>query len=416
MILKLTKRFKKIVFYLYLTLNITGRSFKAMRISRLKLINWKNFKKAEIDFQYRVFIAGPNASGKSNLLDAIRFLRDIVRQGGSLQEAVEIRDGVSKIRCVAARKNSDIIIGIEVNNNEDLPEWKYELTFNQTGGGFADLRAVVKGEYLKNLITGEVLIDRPNGKNESEYQLGFTFIEQASINEKFKNFIEFINDISYLHLIPQLVRDPKSFLKTTKGEDYYGRDFLERVQTMNKKTSEAYINRIAKALKYALPNLEKLEFSQDEMGVPHFEATFKQWRSQGVKQQEKHFSDGTLRFIGLFWALQDGTRPILLEEPELSLHSAIITRLPDVIYQLQKKKSGKRQVIVTTHSHEILNNSGISAEEVLLISTDGEEGSKIISSAALPEIKAYLQAGNTIGDLVISRTAPKNINQLTLFN
>jgi hypothetical protein len=52
---------------------------------------------------------------------------------------------------------------------------------------------------------------------------------------------------------------------------------------------------------------------------------------------------------------------------------------------------------------------------VLLISTDGEEGSRIIESASLPEVKAYLQAGNTLGDLIISRTAPKNINQLTLF-
>lgn len=386
-----------------------------MRISRLKLINWKNFKKTEVNLQYRVFIAGPNASGKSNLLDALRFLRDLVRQGGGLQEAIfSLRDGVSKIRCVAARKNSDITIGITINNEEDKPEWEYELTFNQTGGGIADLRAVVKREFLKNRITNKIHIDRPNGKEESEYQLEFTFIEQASLNEKFKAFVEFIGDISYLHLIPQLVRDPKSFLKTSKGEDYYGRDFMERVQFMNKKTSSAYINRIKKALGHALPNLEDLQFLPDDMGVPHFEATFKQWRAQGVKHQEKHFSDGTLRLIGLLWALQDGTKPILLEEPELSLHSAIIMRLPDIIYQLQKKKSGKRQVIITTHSHEILNNKSISAEEVLLISTDGEEGSIITEAAALPEVRAYLQTGNSIGDLVISRTAPKNISQLSL--
>jgi len=244
----------------------------------------------------------------------------------------------------------------------------------------------------------------------------FTYIEQATVNEDFKNFIGFLNEISYLHLIPQLVRDPKSFLKTSKGEDYYGRDFMERILAMNKHTRDAYRNRVERALRYALPNLEKLEFKPDEMGIPHFEATFKQWRGKGVKHQEKHFSDGTLRFIGLFWALQDGTKPILLEEPELSLHSAIIQRLADVIYKLQKKKSGRRQVIVTTHSHEILNNQGISAEEVLLITTEGEEGSKIISSASLPEVKAYLKTGNTIGDFVISRTAPKNIHQLTLYD
>lgn len=387
-----------------------------MRISRIKLVNWKNFKEADVELSYRTFIVGPNASGKSNFLDAIRFLRDIIRQGGSLQEAVSIRDGVSKIRCVAARSNPDITIGVEITNNDDKPEWQYELTFNQTGGGIADLRAVVKKEFLKNLITEKTLIDRPNGKKESDYLLEFTYIEQATKNEEFKSFISFLNEISYLHLIPQLVRDPKSFLKTSKGEDYYGRDFLERILTLNKHTRSAYLKRIEKSLKYALPNLEKLGFEPDDMGVPHFEATFKQWRGKGVKHQEKHFSDGTLRFIGLFWALQDGTKPILLEEPELSLHSAIIVRLADVIWKLQKKKMGRRQVIVTTHSHELLNNTGISAEEVLLVMAEGEEGSKIISSASLPEIKAYLQSGNTIGDVVLSRTAPKNIGQLTLFD
>lgn len=386
-----------------------------MRISRIKLVNWKNFKDATVALKHRVFIVGPNASGKSNFLDAIRFLRDIVRQGGSLQEAVRIRDGVSKIRCVAARRNSDITVGIEITNTDDKPEWYYELTFNQTGGGIAELRAVVKKEILINLLKKKTLIDRPNGKKESEYQLEFSFIEQANINEEFKTFIDFLNEISYLHIIPQLIRDPQSFLRTNKGEDFYGRDFLERIQTINKITQKAYLRRIEDALKTALPNLEKLEFGSDDMGVPHFEATFKQWRGQGVKHQEKHFSDGTLRFIGLFWALQDGAKPILLEEPELSLHSSIIMRLADVIYKLQKKKSNRRQVIVTTHSHEILNNTGISAEEVLLISTDGEEGSNIVSSVSLPEVKAYLQSGNTIGDFVISRTAPKNIHQLTLF-
>lgn len=388
-----------------------------MRISKLKLTNWKNFKQVEVNLEYRVFIAGPNASGKSNLLDAIRFLRDLVRQGGGLQESVfALRDGVSKIRCVAARKNSDITVGITVNNALDIPEWEYELTFNQTGGGIADLRALVKKEYLKNIVTAEVHINRPNRENESEYQSGFTYIEQAAKNEPFKEFIEFLSEISYLHLIPQLIRDPKSFLKTSKGEDYFGRDFFERVQVLNRNTSTAYITRIKKALKYALPNLEDLKFAPDESGVPHFEATFKQWRGQGVKHKEQHFSDGTLRLIGLLWALQDGTKPILLEEPELSLHSAIIIQLPDIIFQLQKKKSGKRQVLLTTHSYEILNNKGISAEEVLLITTDGEEGSSVTESVKLKEVKAYLQSGNPIGDLIVSRTTPKNIHQLSLFD
>jgi len=402
------REIQKKVLYLHAQNNVE------MRISKLTLINWKNFKKINIELPYRLFIVGPNASGKSNLLDAIRFLRDIVKQGGGIQEAVALRGGLAKIRCVAARSNTDITIGVVVNNEDNRPEWDYQLTFNQVGGGIADLRVIVKGEFLKNLLTNEIHINRNIKAEESEYRRGFTHIEQASQNEKFKSFVDFLGDISYLHLIPQLVRDPKSFLKTSKGEDYYGRDFLEKVQKINKRISGSYIKRIEQALKYAVPNLDKLTFRQDEMGIPHFEAIFKQWRGQGVKYQEHDFSDGTLRLIGLLWALQDGTKPILLEEPELSLHSSIIMQLPDIIYRLQKKKTGKRQVVITTHSHEILNNNGIAAEEILLISTDGEEGSRVVAASSLPDVKSYLQYGTPVGNLLVAHSTPKDVNQLSL--
>ncbi len=69
-----------------------------MLISRIKLTNWKNFTSIDVSLAERAFIVGPNASGKSNLLDVIRFIRDIARDGGGLQEAVRQRGGLSKIR------------------------------------------------------------------------------------------------------------------------------------------------------------------------------------------------------------------------------------------------------------------------------------------------------------------------------
>ena len=56
-----------------------------MIIQRLILKNWKNFQKADFQLTDRIFVVGANASGKSNLLDVFRFLRDLVKQGGGLQ-------------------------------------------------------------------------------------------------------------------------------------------------------------------------------------------------------------------------------------------------------------------------------------------------------------------------------------------
>lgn len=51
-------------------------------ISRIVLKNWRNFRSIDIRLTERVFIVGPNAAGKPNLLDAVRFLRDIAKPGG----------------------------------------------------------------------------------------------------------------------------------------------------------------------------------------------------------------------------------------------------------------------------------------------------------------------------------------------
>ena len=53
-----------------------------MKIRKLSLKNWKNFATVEVEIPDRLFLVGPNASGKSNFLDAFRFLRDLASSGG----------------------------------------------------------------------------------------------------------------------------------------------------------------------------------------------------------------------------------------------------------------------------------------------------------------------------------------------
>ena len=76
---------------------------QSLRFTRLHLENWRNFTRLDVDLQRRVFLVGPNAAGKSNLLDVFRFLHDLVSVGGGFREAVEVRrGGVSSIRSLAA--------------------------------------------------------------------------------------------------------------------------------------------------------------------------------------------------------------------------------------------------------------------------------------------------------------------------
>src|SRR5919109_374677 len=83
--------------------------------SNLRLRNWKNFAACDVELANRVFVVGPNASGKSNFLDVFRFLRDLASPGGGFQEAVRRRGGVSTIRSLAARRYPDIEVSVVMN-------------------------------------------------------------------------------------------------------------------------------------------------------------------------------------------------------------------------------------------------------------------------------------------------------------
>jgi len=91
-----------------------------MRLTALRLENWRNFRRAEVPLARRVFLVGPNASGKSNLLDAIRFLRDVADPRGGFQEAVDRRRGVSQVRCLHGRQHSDVVIDVTMDMNMDM--------------------------------------------------------------------------------------------------------------------------------------------------------------------------------------------------------------------------------------------------------------------------------------------------------
>lgn len=383
-----------------------------MIISRIKLTNWKNFQNVDVELKNRVFVVGANASGKSNFLDVFRFMRDVVKQAGGLQFAVDQRGGVSKIRCLAARKIS--YVGIEIflsPNDSDDVLWKYYLSFKHSGGGIFAKQASIVEERVED-GTGKTLFNRKeNNRNEDTETLKFTLLEQPNSNKEFRDIYHFFQEVQYLHIVPQLIRDSESYMIAMNKEDFYGRNLLEKIDKTNKATRASYLKRINDVLKLAVPQLSNIDFVKDTSGIPHLEAVYEHWRSKGAKQQESQFSDGTLRLIGFMWALLDGQETILLEEPELYLHSAIVKQLPEFIYKLQRRKGRVRQVIISTHSYDILSNEGIGGEETIVL-LPTKEGTEIKRAMDIEDVKRYLDVGLSIADSVIPKVAPSNIQHI----
>jgi predicted ATPase len=376
-----------------------------LRISRLELRNWRNFRQAELDLEPRTFLVGPNASGKSNLLDAVRFLHDLVAVGGGFEDAVDGRGGVSSLRCLAARAKPDIEINMHLGGEVGRPIWRYELSFGQT----AQRKPALKRERV---YRGERrILDRPNAQDKADSaRLSQTFLEQVNANREFRAIADFLRTVRYRHIVPQLIREPDR--SVGKHDDPFGGDLLEQIANTQKRTRDARLRRIAQALAVAVPQLQKLELYQDNRGIHHLRGRYEHWRPQGAWQSESDFSNGTLRLLGLLWSVLDGHGPLLLEEPELSLHPEVVRYIPPMLARMQTRS--KRQVLVSTQSTELLQDPGIGLNEVFLL-LPGGEGTEVRPASSFGEIEALLEGGLTIGEAVMPKTRPSLAEQLSFF-
>lgn len=376
-----------------------------MSFTHLKLESWRNFLTVDVDLQQRTFLVGPNAAGKSNFLDIFKFLRDVGDPQKGFQRAVQDRRGVSQIRSLHARRYPNVSIEVDVQLAPDS-RWKYLLAFNQDNRG----RPLIAKEVVTK--NDKEILKRPDEQDiQDKDRLTQTHLEQVNSNKQFRELAQFFSRVHYLHVVPQLIREPDR--SGGKKSDPYGGDFLEQLARTTEKTQKSRLKKIENALKIAVPQLRDLELERDAKGAPHLKALYEHWRPKAGRQSEVEFSDGTLRLIGLLWVFLDGTAPLLLEEPELSLHSAVVRQIPRMMSKLGRKTG--RQILVSTHSAELLSDPGISPEEVLILEASTTD-TKVRRAADLKEIKALVEGGLSIGEAVIPRTAPKDVQQLTLWD
>ena len=377
-----------------------------MIVSHIVLENWRNFTHVEVPLQQRVFIAGPNGAGKSNLLDAFRFLRELTSAGGGLEKAVADRGGVSRIRCLAARRYPAIVLDFRLGQAGNPGEWRYRVSIVQDN----QRQPRIKEEVVEH--KGEEILRRPDQDDEKDAErLRQTHLEAVSTNKPFREIYRFFDSVRYLHVLPPLVRQPERFTGRDLTGETFGSDFLEQIARSPPKVRQSRLRRIEHALRIAVPLLRELKLEKDETGIPHLEGRDKHWRPNAGWQREDQFSDGTLRLIALLWSAMDGTGPLMIEEPELNLHPTVIKFLPQMLHQTTRRS--KRQVIVSTHSPEFLLDKGIASDETLLLRPDSN-GTRVQVAAADPEVRLLLEGGASMGDAVLPRTAPGGEEQLAL--
>jgi predicted ATPase len=347
-------------------------------LTRVVLENYKSIEHCDVHLGPLNYLVGPNGAGKSNFLDALRFVAESLKH--SVGQAIRSRGGATSI-CHAPNKEQGFFqIHLEFLGPEGATG-HYTLKVGQPGGdtpsGPWEVQEESIGLPTRAGETGTGL----RGQHRTPRSFFGDRLALALVADEpaYRDVYAALTRMRFYNINPRRIEDvvtfdPGQFLPPD-GSNLASVFFRLGVPPDG---TEARINEY---LRLILPGLIKVrvepvfkegtELPPDTQKVALlFEQRFRRsvhlfWPSQ--------MSEGTLRALGILTALlqataTEGPSPSLvaIEEPEAQVHPATLAVLRDAMVEA----SYSTQVLVTTHSADILDSKEIATESILAVSAD----------------------------------------------
>jgi predicted ATPase len=366
----------------------------ASKLVSAQISNYKSLSTVSLSFRNLTILVGANSSGKSNCLESLNFLRTLVRTGSAPPiELVEMmhRVGVDK----------DIRITVSIQTSRKQAE--YCISVAESAEEYSDDSRIAR-EILKvgrtkviDLTDGIGKVKDEDGKNSQIYRskpdkLALTSAGNFGEKPVTADIAEFIQNWEFYDLDPDYIKETISFRfeEDTKLEkpilslDMYGR----RVQGMLKywaREQQERFEKVNEDLFNCLNVRLKLIIQNDN----HLLRVIEQ---DGSELPFSSLSDGTLRIIAYCTLLHTPEGPTLIgiEEPERNLHPGILKDIAAII----KRLSQKMQVVITTHSSQLLDCFSLddigSTTSVILLRKSKDSGTEAFSLDDLSECREDL--------------------------
>ncbi len=354
-------------------------------LKSISLKNFKSFDDASVRIESPfVLLVGANGSGKSNLLDAIRFLQGCARDmsiadvlSGRTEGGKEVWSGIRGGPLEATRNGSGVFT-IETEWGDSNETVAHTIACATTGQphlereslsapGVSELELFnthgaslksAKGEQAGGAMN--VAIKRASGKGSSvskKYSASRSLLNQVendsschpSVYTESRALVERLRGATFLNIAPQVMRDyvPKH---QSEQLDWQGENLSAVLWKLcqDRETRDELVDWLSELLAPELADIAFAETDFNDVMVALVERG-------GKRVSAKSLSDGTLRFLGELVALRTA-RPgtlLLLEEIENGLHP----RRAELIVEMFDRLTAERgiQVLATTHSPVVLD-------------------------------------------------------------
>ena len=405
-------------------------------ISKVEIHHFKSIEEATTMLTDVTILVGNNGSGKTNVIDSIRFLRDAAQHG--LDRAFSDRHGVESVRQWAPTRpylitlgitlvernfQSTYSISIDSKRNEfritreelDMREARPTSYETEDGSGVdaVDLRWTIARRERENVCKIRTKSRGFDSNLESQFDLtnNGLWAGETSVEEDYQlqpeDLMFFsrawellpirgrLTNFQAYSIFPNTLRSPQE----PSNETYLtpeGRNLASVFKRMRRtKRGLEAINQITDGMRSILPNLDRISvLSVGGYLVPQFHLV-----EPGGKKHifnVAQMSDGTLRVLGLLTALYQEPRPsvIALEEPEQTINPGILPVIADSI----KEVSRRTQVLVTTHSPHLLDQ--FKPDQIRSVELENDR--TCLSSVSASQVSAVRDKLFTLGELLVS--------------
>ena len=342
-------------------------------ITRVVLRNFKSIGYCDVRLGPLTYLVGVNGSGKSNFLDALHLVRDALN--GSFDNALNERGGLSEVRRRSSGHPTHFGIRLEFTmrsgqrghyafNVGALKDRGYEVQAEE-----CVIDAIGKGPFFK--------IERGAIRASSEDTFPAVTADRlalvaASGLTMFRPVFDALAAMGFYNLNPKLMRDfqkpQEGRILRPAGENIASViGYLERIAPEQITIVQEYLQTMVPMVqgveRKQIGPMETLGFRQDMAGAKY------PWRLPA-----QNMSDGTLRALGVLVALFQGNRdyaPTLvgIEKPETGLHPAASAALREAL----SRASGQTQVIVASHSPDLLDDRQLDADSFLAVVSESGE-------------------------------------------
>lgn len=370
-------------------------------VKRVQIRNYKSIGNCVVALGPLTILVGRNGSGKSNFLDALRFVADGLQT--SLDHAVKTRGGVDAVRRRSTGHPRNFSIDLEINLQDGKTAvYGFEIG-SQPEGGFFVKRERLRIRNARNEITAEYRMVEAKLEESSAEKMppasrDRLYLVNAAGLPEFRGVYDELSAMGFYNLNPEAIKE----LQSPDAGELLHRDGGNIASVIGRLSSDQpkALERIKSYLKTIIPGIsdlhrvglgprETLEFRQEVVGSAH------PWKFYAASM-----SDGTLRALGTLVAvtqLAQRKRPVRLigiEEPETALHPAAAGALVGAL----REAASHTQVLVTSHSPDLVEQADLGTDTILAVqSQQGTSEIGPIDAASRKSIKEHLY---TAGELL----------------